>query len=84
MSQTLGLQDLKYEYESNGNLASRSHSFGLVTQGGTSYKEEYGYDSLNRLTDRTVLNTTDASAGFSMDASRSSNLHACSLNDSLS
>ncbi|MCJ8273899.1 MAG: hypothetical protein MJK04_31435, partial [Psychrosphaera sp.] len=62
----LTLHNLSYEYEANGNLAARTHGFGPISQN-PEYREEYDYDSLNRLTDRVVARTTDAAAGFSMN-----------------
>ena len=47
------LHSLGYGYDTNGNLTSRSHAFGSLSQN-ANYSEIYGYDELNRLTDRTV------------------------------
>ncbi|NQZ09745.1 MAG: DUF2974 domain-containing protein, partial [Algicola sp.] len=62
----LTLHNLSYEYQANGNLAARTHGFGPISQN-PEYREEYDYDSLNRLTGRNVIRTTDAAAGFSMN-----------------
>ncbi len=51
------LHSLSYGYDANGNLDSRSHSFGSLSQN-TNYTEDYVYDALNRLKSRTVSTNT--------------------------
>ncbi len=54
------LHSLGYGYDSNGNLTSRSHTFGTLSQN-ADYSATYVYDDLNRLTDRIVATTTQGS-----------------------
>ena len=58
------LHNLSYTYAANGNLNTRSHAFGVLSNN-IDYSEEYTYDDLHRLTGRTV--TTGDQTAYSMN-----------------